>query len=285
MEFIVISGLSGAGKSRVAAIMEDMDFYCVDNMPVVLIPKFVELCLSTRARYDRVALVTDIRGRESFDELFKALDEMVTMGYKYKILFVEASVKTIAKRYKETRRKHPLDPNGGHIEEAIQREMKILSRVRENADYIIDTSEYTLGMLQRRLYDIFCGDNKDRSITINVTSFGFKYGMPIDADLVYDVRFLPNPYYSPELKDKTGLDQAVKDFVFSYEQTNEFMVKILDLMKFLMPYYIEEGKPSLVIGIGCTGGRHRSVAIAEELAAGLGRMGYKTEVYHRDIKK
>ncbi len=285
MEFLIISGLSGAGKSRTAAILEDLDFYCVDNMPAALMPKFAELCLSGGGRYERVALVTDVRGRESFDELFKALDEMRRLGCEYKILFVEATAETIVKRYKETRRRHPLDPTGGNIENAVHREKRMLEMMRSRADYIIDTSHLTLGQLQRKLYRLFIADKGERTISVNVMSFGFKYGIPMEADLVFDVRFLPNPFYVAELKDKCGLDAPVRDFIFSHDQAKEFMTKLTGMMEFLLPLYIEEGKSSLVIAVGCTGGHHRSVAVAKSLADVLTQQGYLVEENHRDVAK
>jgi UPF0042 nucleotide-binding protein len=283
MEFLIISGLSGAGKSRVAAVLEDMDFYCVDNMPVDLMPKFTELCLSTRGRYERVALVTDVRSWEHYDDLFKALDQMQEMGCDHKILFIEASPEAIIKRYKETRRRHPLAPDGKNFEDAVKREMKMLEFVREKADYIIDTSHLTLGQLQRKLYKTFMNDYDEKNMKINVISFGFKYGILIDADLVFDVRFLPNPYYEPDLKEKNGLDQEIKDYIFKFDCSNEFMNHLSKLIEFLLPHYIEEGKHFLVIGIGCTGGHHRSVAVACALADFIASKGYQVECSHRDI--
>jgi UPF0042 nucleotide-binding protein len=285
MEILIISGLSGAGKSRVAAVLEDMDFYCVDNMPVALMPKFAELCLATRGRYERVALVTDVRAMENFSELFGALDEMRDMGCDHRILFVEASFETIVKRYKESRRRHPLDPDGGDLEKAVRREIDILAPVREQADIIIDTTDLTLGRLQRRLFAIFNKNTDEKPMTVNVVSFGFKYGIPIESDLVMDVRFLPNPYYISELRDLSGLDEPVKKFIFEYEQSKEFYSKLLDFLEFLLPCYIEEGKRHIVISIGCTGGHHRSVAIAQALTEFLAGKGYPVDCIHRDIDK
>ncbi|MDD6188158.1 MAG: RNase adapter RapZ [Clostridiales bacterium] len=285
MEFFVISGLSGAGKSKVAAILEDLDFYCVDNMPVVLIPIFTELCLATKGRYDKVALVTDVRGRDSFDELFTALERMHELGVEYKIIYIEASNSVILKRYKETRRRHPLDPDGTNVEEAITREKKLLAPIRDRADYIINTSNYTLAQLQHSILDLFADKNELRGLHVNVESFGFKYGVPTDADLVFDVRFLPNPYYVPELTHQCGLDEPVRDYIFQYEQTGEFMNKLTDLIGFLLPQYAEEGKPSIVIAIGCTGGHHRSVAVAEAVAEFAREQGYDTACSHRDVSK
>lgn len=285
MEILIISGLSGAGKSRVAAVLEDMDFYCVDNMPVALMPKFAELCLATRGRYERVALVTDVRAIEDFNELFIALDEMRGMGCDHRILFVEASFETIVKRYKETRRRHPLDPDGGELEKAVHREIEILAPVREQADVIIDTTDLTLGRLQRRLYAIFSENADDKPMRVNIISFGYKYGIPIESDLVFDVRFLPNPYYVSGLREQSGLDEPVKQYIFEYEQTREFYKKLLDLLEFLLPCYVEEGKRHIVISIGCTGGHHRSVAIAHSLSEFLTEKGYPVDCIHRDIEK
>ncbi len=285
MEIIIISGLSGAGKSRVAAVLEDMDFYCVDNMPVALMPKFAELCLATRGRYERVALVTDVRTTENLGELFVALDEMHAMGCEHRIVFVEAALETIVKRYKETRRRHPLDPEGGDLENAVRREMEVMAPVRERADVIIDTTELTLGRLQRRLFAIFNKGAGEQPMSVSVMSFGFKYGIPIEADLVFDVRFLPNPYYIEALRNKSGLDAPVQEYIFQFEQSGIFMEKLRDLADFLLPCYVEEGKRNLVICIGCTGGRHRSVAIAQALSDYLADKGYPTDCNHRDIEK
>ena len=285
MKFLIISGLTGAGKTRTAGMLEDLDYYCVDNMPVVLIPKFAELCLATQGRYDRVALVTDVRGRESFDDLFKGLDEMQKMGCDYEILFIEASPETIIMRQKESRRKHPLDPDGIDLESAVYREKRILSGIRNRASYVIDTTDYALGKLQRELFDLFAGNNEERAIGINLVSFGFKYGIPMDADLVFDVRFLPNPYYIAELSQLTGLDTAVMQYVMTNPKTQEFMNRLTELLEFLIPCYIDEGKHSLLIAVGCTGGHHRSVTIARALSEFAASKGFRTECTHRDIKK
>ncbi len=284
MEILIISGLSGAGKSRVAAVLEDLNFYCVDNMPVTLIPKFAELCAVTRGRYERVALVTDVRNREGFGELFKALDTLIANGFEYKILYVDASVDTIVKRYKETRRRHPLDTDGISLEQAVNKEIKILEPVRNRADYTIDTTGLTLGRLQRKLQGMF-GTVEEDKLHITVMSFGYKYGLPIEGDIVFDVRFLPNPFYVAELSQKSGLDEDVAKYVFSNGQAKEFLDKFESLLEYLLPNYKEEGKLSLTICIGCTGGRHRSVAISEVLSKHLMRNGYWVESIHRDINK
>ncbi len=281
---LIISGLSGAGKSRVAAALEDLDFYCVDNMPAALMPRFAELCAATRGRYERVALVSDIRSREGFDELFKALDELNAAGFEYRILYVDASVETIVKRYKETRRRHPLGGEAVGLEAAVRREIKALEPVRQRADYVINTTNLTLGRLQRTLFHLF-GVGEGEKLRVSVMSFGYKYGIPIEADLVFDVRFLPNPFYVPELMNKTGLDDDVYDYVFSSEQSREFLGKLEELMDFLLPNYQEEGKMNLTVCIGCTGGHHRSVAVAEALMKYLTGKGQETECIHRDIGK
>lgn len=285
MDIIIISGLSGAGKSRAVKVLEDMDFYCVDNMPVSMMPKFAELCLAAHGRYERVALVTDVRALEDVGDLFKTFDEMQEIGCGHKILFIEAEVETIVRRYKETRHRHPLDMAGQSIEQAIKKEMAMLAPVRERADEIIDTTGMTLNKLQRRLFKKFMEGQEQKALSVGIKSFGFKYGLPIEADLIFDVRFMPNPYYIDELKDKTGLDDLVKDYVFSLQQSNEFFSRLCDMLEFLLPHYIEESKRHLVIGIGCTGGRHRSPAIAHALAEAISDMGYPVDCIDRDLDK
>ncbi|MDR1299807.1 MAG: RNase adapter RapZ [Oscillospiraceae bacterium] len=286
MELLIISGLSGAGKSRVAALLEDMDYYCVDNMPVAMMPKFAELINGARGRYERVAMVTDVRATRNAGELFAALDGMRAMGCEYRILFVEADVATIVKRYKETRRRHPLEAAEGlQLENAVRREIALLSPLREQADDVIDTTGLTLGNLQRRLFSQFMQGQDSKAIGVSVKSFGFKHGLPIEADLVFDVRFLPNPYYVSGLHSQSGMDEDVKSYVFGFEQTREFMEKLGEMMDFLLPHYIEEGKRYLVICVGCTGGRHRSVAVAQALAERLAQTGYEVDCIHRDIDK
>lgn len=285
MEFLIISGLSGAGKSRAADMLEDLDYYCVDNMPIALIPKFAQICLAASERYEKVALVTDIRERASFEELFKVLDGLWDLGCDYRILFMEADPTNIVKRYKETRRRHPLAVTGVTIEDAILNEIKLLAPVRERADYIINTSDLTLGMLQSEIYRLFVGEDTKRKLVVNVMSFGYKYGIPLESDLVFDVRFLPNPYYVSELRELTGLNEPVSEFVFRNETTKEFMSYLEQLIGFLLPLYVEEGKLGLTISIGCTGGRHRSVAVAKALADYVESLGYASQNINRDIQK
>ena len=265
MEFLIISGMSGAGKSRAADVMEDLNYYCVDNLPVALIPRFAELCMATQERYEKVALVMDVRERDGFEDLFSTLDSLKNMGCTYRMLFMDADTATLIKRYKETRRPHPLAGNGTTMEEAIRLEHEMMTPIRARADYVINSTGLTHGMLQQRLYSLFGGDQSKKTITVNVTAFGYKHGIPLDADLVLDVRFLPNPYYEEDLRQKTGLDPEVREYVFASDVSREFMDKLTDLVDFLLPLYIEEGKFSLTIAVGCTGGRHRSVAVGYEL--------------------
>ena len=285
MEFIIISGLSGAGKSKTASIMEDMGFYVVDNLPAALIPRFAQLCMASQGQYDRVALVTDIRGGQTFDGLFEALDALHQLGCAYKILFVEARDDAIIKRYKETRRAHPLAKNGRSLEETVKLERNALSPVRARAEYIIDTTALSTAKLRGEVLRLFGDGQVQRSMSISVISFGFKYGIPIEADLVFDVRFLPNPYYLTELRHQTGLDNGVYNFVFGYQQTKDFMAHLESMLNFLLPLYLEEGKTALVIGIGCTGGQHRSVAITRALADFIKQKGYNATENHRDMTR
>jgi len=286
MEFVVISGISGAGKSRAADVLEDLGFYCVDNMPAALIPRFAEFCLAAGGKYERVALVTDVREQASFDELFSALDEMMALGCPYKILFMEASTETLVRRFKETRRRHPLDPSGRGLEDAIRDEKHLLLPVRDRADYLVDTTGLALGRLQRKLFHLF-GLNKEheKPIHVNIVAFGFKYGIPMDSDLLFDVRYLPNPFYIEDLRPLSGLDEPVRDFVLSHTQATDFRGHLEAMVSFLLPLYIEEGKPTLTISIGCTGGRHRSVALAGALAEFVAGDGYEVEIHHRDLEK
>lgn len=285
MEFIVISGLSGAGKSQAVSFMEDTGYYVVDNMPAALIPKFAELCMASPAQYDRVAIVSDIRGGQSFDGLFAAFEELDQMGCAHKILYMEASPETIIKRYKETRRRHPLAKGNRSLEEAVRLERTILAPVRARAEYIIDTTALSTAKLRGEILRVFGDGGPQQAMNVSVTSFGFKYGIPIEADLVFDVRFLPNPYYIAELRHQTGLDAPVYDFVFGYQQTKDFMTYLERLIGFLLPQYVEEGKTALVIAIGCTGGKHRSVAVAKALADFVRRKGYEANENHRDMTR
>ena len=285
MDFLIITGLSGAGKSRAADILEDLDYYCVDNMPVALMPRFAELCIATGGRYEKVALVTDVREKDGFGELLRTLDELKGIDCNSRILYMDADNRTLVRRYKESRRPHPLAGHGMSVEDAISKEKELLAPVRERADYIVNSSSLTLGMLQNRLYDIFAGDGKRRGLDVTVMSFGYKYGLPVDADIVLDARFLPNPYYVDELRPMCGMDRPVRDFVFSYQQTRDFMEQLEKMIDFLLPLFVEEGKLGLTIAIGCTGGRHRSVALAAALHDYLTAKGVNSVNVNRDVDK
>ena len=285
MEFLIITGLSGAGKSRAADVLEDLDYYCVDNMPIALMPRFAELCIATAGRYEKVALVTDVREKDGFGQLLDTIDELKERGCDCKILYMDADVLTLIRRYKESRRPHPLANHGSSVEAAVYQEIELLSPIRERADYVVNSSNLTLGMLQNKLFSLFAGEGAKREIDVTVMSFGYKHGLPMDADLVFDVRFLPNPYYVEELRPLSGLDLPVAEFVFSYQQTRTFMDKITDMLDYLLPLYIEEGKLSLTVAIGCTGGHHRSVAIASALCNHLKAEGVRSVNVNRDIEK
>lgn len=285
MNFVIVSGLSGAGKSKAVSFLEDIGYYCVDNLPASLIPKFAELCMAGGGKYDKVAVVTDIRGGQTFDGLFDALAELRTMQCDYKILFVEANTETIIKRYKETRRSHPLASGGASLEEVVALERSALEPVRKLAEYIIDTSALSTAKLRGEIIRLFSTETVSSTMSVSVISFGFKYGIPIEADLVFDVRFLPNPYYLAELRNQTGLDEGVRNFVFGYQQSLDFLSKVEDLIGYLLPHYVDEGKTALVIAIGCTGGQHRSVAITRALTDFIRQKGYNATENHRDMTR
>ena len=283
MQFLVITGMSGAGKSQAMKVMEDMGYYCMDNLPPALLSRFAELCQESKKPIDKVAVVVDIRGGEFFQHLFKSLEELVDMGIGYKILFLDSSDTVLIKRYKELRRPHPLTPDGSLIN-GIGKEREILQEVKDRANFIMDTSKFTLGMLKEEMANIFLEGGEKRNITISVTSFGFKNGMLLDGDLVFDVRFIPNPYYIPELKEHSGKTPDVIEYVFKWPQTYIFITKVLDMLEYLIPYYTNEGKTQLVVGIGCTGGFHRSVAIANKIGELLKSNGHRVIINHRDLK-
>ena len=285
MEILIITGLSGGGKSRAASYLEDIGYYTVDNLPAEMMVKFADFCAGSSGRYDRVALVYDVRSGEPTDILIETLERLKASGVNCRMLFLEADNQTIVNRYKETRRMHPLQKKGESVEQAIRREREWMQPVRDHADFVLDTSALSIAKLRSELLDLF-GQQGDRGgLAVNILSFGFKHGIPIEADLVFDVRFMPNPYYVPELKNKTGLDQAVRDFVFSFRQTNDFMEQLEKMLTFLLPLYAEEGKSALVIAIGCTGGRHRSVAVADALARRLSEKSGNVTAAFRDIEK
>ena len=285
MEILIISGLSGAGKSRAASFLEDMGFYIVDNMPAAMILKFAEFCAGGSLRYDKVALVYDVRTSNSPTELFDVLDTLKHSGV-CSLLFLEAEPETIIKRYKETRRRHPLMKQADSLEKAVLEEKDMMAPLRQRADYVIDTTHLSTAQLRGELLRNFgSGAAEKEGMTVSVTSFGFKHGLPMEADLVFDVRFMPNPYYIQELREKTGLDRAVSDYVFSFQQTHDYMAKLRDLLAFTLPLYAEEGKTELVIAIGCTGGHHRSVAVTHALAADIRDLGYRVRENHRDMNR
>ena len=285
MDILIISGLSGAGKSKAASYLEDMGFYIVDNMPAAMILKFAEFCAGGNGRYDRVALVYDVRTANSFTERFDVLDKQRAMEGACRMLFLEAAPEVIIKRYKETRRRHPLADQTDSLAEAVHRERELMQPVRERADYVIDTSHTSTAQLRGELLRLFGEAGEKGGMTVSVTSFGYKYGLPLEADLVFDVRFMPNPFYIEELRPQTGLDQAVSDYVFSFQQTQGCMKRLEDLLSFTLPLYAEEGKTSLVIAVGCTGGHHRSVAVTHALAEFIRGLGYQVTENHRDMSR
>ena len=285
MEFIIISGLSGAGKSKAASFMEDMGFFCVDNLPAPLIPKFAELGMAGTGEYDRVVLVTDVRSGTNFSALFQSLEALKGMKCPYRILYMDASDDVIIKRYKETRRSHPLAEECDSLEGAIALERRMLAPLRERAEFVVDPSDLSTAKLRGELLRLFGRGSQEGAMTVSVTSFGFKHGLPREADLVFDVRFLPNPYYVQELRPRTGLDDGVRDYVFSGGAAGEFLEKLQDLVGFLLPKYVEEGKTALVVAVGCTGGHHRSVAVAHALTEFIRQKGYRVEETHRDISR
>ena len=285
MQFLIITGLSGAGKTRAADVLEDLDYYCVDNLPVALMTRFAELCLDTRGRFERVALVTDLRDREGFGELPTIIEELRKMDCDVRILYMDADIPTVVRRYKESRRPHPLAEKGMSTEDAVHREEELLAPIKRSADYVVNSSSMTLGVLQNRLMALFSEDGRQRGLDVTVMSFGFKHGIPLDADLVFDARFLPNPFYVDELRPLSGLNRPVAEYVFSHQQTRTFLEKLEELIAFLLPYYVEEGKLSLTIAIGCTGGRHRSVALAAALHKHLLANNINSVNVNRDIDK
>ena len=285
MEILVISGLSGSGKSKVASYLEDMGYYIVDNLPAEMMVIFAEFCAASKGRYDRVALVYDVRTGEPAQKLIDALEHMKNAGINCRMLFLEADTQSIINRYKETRRSHPLAGAGGSVAEALQKERMLLQPVRDHADYVLNTSGFSTAKLHAEVMNLFGDATLEDEMHVNVLSFGFKNGIPVEADLVLDVRFMPNPYYIEEMKRKTGLDDAVRDYVFSFSQTSEFMRRMEDMLTFLLPLYSEEGKSVLVIAIGCTGGHHRSVAVTHALAEFVQQAGYPVTEIHRDITR
>lgn len=282
MEITIITGLSGAGKSEAVRCFEDMGYFCIDNLPPALISKIAELGSLPGSRIENVALVIDVRGRAFFDTLASVLDELKSKSISYQILFLEASNGELVKRFKETRRRHPL-AESGEIIEGIEKERHLLEGLRGSADMIVDTTDLETFELRDKIRSSFLGKQKKKGILITVISFGYKYGVPLDADLVMDVRFLPNPHYVNEFRDKTGEDEEVKNYVLKRKETKAFLNKFKDLLIFLLPYYLTEGKTHLIIALGCTGGAHRSVVLANEIEKFLKEKGYNITVRHRDM--
>lgn len=282
MQFVIITGMSGSGKSSAVNVLEDIGYYCVDNMPPELIPKFANICSQSDGKIDKVAFVVDIRGGDLFLKLQDTVKQLQGEGVSLKILFLDSSDDVIVRRYKETRRKHPLvEVSYGNIRKAIETEREILRPIKAQADFYIDTSRSSTAQFKERLYSIFLGNNE--FMHIDVQSFGFKFGAMSEGDLVFDVRCLPNPFYVPELKNKTGLDKDVYDYVLSFDEARVLLGKLTDLIDYLIPLYEKEGKSQLVIAFGCTGGKHRSVTFAEAVAEHLRKQGHRIRITHRDI--
>ncbi len=284
MRFVIVTGMSGGGKSTAMKMLEDAGFYCADNMPVALIDKFAELLAMPNSGIQKAALGLDVRADQSFKDIKKIIASLQASQYSVEVLFLESSDQVLLKRYKETRRLHPLS-NDGDIMKGITEERQLLASIRETADYVIDTTNLLTRELKAELDRIFVNNEKYNSLMINIMSFGFKHGIPQDADLVFDVRFLPNPFYLDELKHKTGLDKEVQDYVMAYSEAHEFLDKLSDMISFLIPNYVKEGKYQLVVAIGCTGGQHRSVTLAGELFNRFRNQGeYGLTLRHRDVK-
>ena len=283
MRFVIVTGMSGGGKSTVLKMLEDAGFYCVDNLPISLVEKFVELISMPNSEVSKVVLGLDVRSDQSFKDATRVLETLKQKGYQFEILFMDADDNVLIKRYKETRRVHPLAPDG-RVEDGIRMERKVLENIRKHADYVIDTTNLLTRELKEELHRIFVENEEYNSLMVTVMSFGFKYGIPADADLVFDVRFLPNPFYIDELKHKAGNDKEVQDYVMNNEESAIFMDKLTDMIQFLIPNYVKEGKYRLVIAIGCTGGKHRSVTLANELYKRMKDAGnYGIKLYHRDV--
>lgn len=283
MRFVIVTGLSGAGKTQATRALEDLGYFCVDNLPPKLISKFAEMCAQSGGNIEKIALVIDIRGGVFFDDFFETLNYLKQNEFKYEILFLEATDEVLIKRFKESRRSHPLSPDGRVLNGIIQEREK-LREIKNVADIIIDTSKYEIRHLREKI-NMAYGDHTypEKQLSVTVLSFGFKYGIPVDSDLVFDVRFIPNPFYIPELKQYSGNDEPVKEYVLKQEETSTFIEKLVDMLKYLIPNYIKEGKRQLIISIGCTGGRHRSVAIANEVYERLNKENYNSRIEHRDV--
>ena len=285
MRFVIVTGMSGAGKSTALKILEDVGYFCADNLPIPLVEKFAELACASDSKYDKVALGVDIRNGEAIRGMQEVLEQLMIRGISYEVLYLDASEPALLRRYKETRRSHPLARNG-RVDEGLRMERVAIGFLKERADYIIDTSNLLTRELRSEMEKIFVNSKEFRNIFVTVLSFGFKYGIPADCDLVFDVRFLPNPFYVDDLKQKTGNDKEVQDYVMGFEVSHVFLNKLTDMLEFLIPNYVLEGKNQLVIGVGCTGGKHRSVTLANRLYEALnGQKEYGVRLEHRDIRK
>ncbi len=284
MEFVIITGMSGAGRTQTTKFMEDLGYFCIDNIPTLLLPKFGELYEKNEMNLHKFALVMDVRGGNFVDDLYLFTDKMKSMGVSVKILFLDCADNVLVSRHKENKKLHPLASDGDNMT-AVGRERKLLSGLREHADYIIDTTNFSIWELKKKINELFAEGDQNSRMKVNVISFGYKHGVPEQADLMFDVRFLPNPYYVAELRTQTGNDEGVSSYVLSSDGAQEFLVKTEDLLKFLLPRYQEEGKEVLVIAIGCTGGHHRSVAISNEICRRLSRPEMPISLTHRDIGK
>ncbi len=284
MEFVIVTGMSGAGKSMALKYLEDIGYFCVDNLPPALLPTFIDICDKNSSEMEKVALGIDIRGGKLFDGLIHFIDSEYDSDVKFKVVFLDADDTTLIKRYKETRRSHPLSKKGT-IQSGIDAERELLKPMKNKAHYIIDTTNMLTRTLKARINEMFLTNMDYNSMITTVMSFGFKYGIPPEADLVFDVRFLPNPFYIPELRNMTGNDDAVRDFVMKSDEAKEFSKKLTDMTEFLIPNYVKEGKNNLVIAFGCTGGKHRSVTFANLLYDHLKKNNYSALISHRDIEK
>lgn len=280
---LIVTGLSGSGKTQACRYLEDLGYFCVDNLPPVFIPKFAELCAHSAGPVEKIVLVVDTRSRDLFSTFVHILEEMKRDGQPYDLLFMDASDASIIRRYKETRRRHPLAPST-RISDGIAKERELLEPARKMATYVIDTTELKKNELKTKIISLF-GKRDGENMGINVLSFGFKFGMPMDADMVFDVRFLPNPFYVDSLKHKSGMTAEVAEYIGSRPVTREFEEKLDSMVDFLIPQYMKEGKSQLVIAVGCTGGMHRSVYIAKHIFEFLGMRGYQATLEHRDLMK
>ena len=286
MDLLIVSGLSGAGKSVAMNALEDIGFFCIDNVPAELLPSITAFSKAGDNQLKRVALSMDVRGCHTSEQIEQALHQLDEQGVEYEILFIDAPDDVLMRRYSETRRRHPLMKQADSLEKAVLEERDMMAPLRQRADYIIDTTHLSTAQLRGELLRNFgSGTAEKEGMSVSVTSFGFKHGLPMEADLVFDVRFMPNPYYIQELREKTGLDREVSDYVFSFQQTHDYMAKLRDLLAFTLPLYAEEGKTELVIAVGCTGGHHRSVAVTHALAGDIRDLGYRVRENHRDMNR